>query len=70
MFSPMKYLKAAFVAYSISQTAVDFNGGGIDKIKQELNEKGYVLASIAFVATNTKIECSQHQLRTLDMVGV
>ena len=34
----MKYLKAAFVVYSISQTAVDFNGGDIDKIKQELNK--------------------------------
>ena len=58
MFSPLKYLKAAFVVYSISQTTVDFDGGGIDKIKRELNKKGYVLASIAFVATNTKIECS------------
>ena len=58
MFSPVKYLKAAFVVYSISQTAVDFNGGSIDEIKRELNKKDYALASIAVVATNTKIECS------------
>ena len=59
MFSPLKYLKAAFVVYSISQTAVDFNGGSIDEIKRELNKKDYALASIiAFAAPNTKIECS------------
>ena len=52
MFSPLKYLKAAFVVYSISQTTVDFNGDSIDKIKRELIENDCALASIANVATH------------------
>jgi hypothetical protein len=48
----LKYLKAAFVVYSISQTTVDFNGGSIDKIKWELIEDDCALASIATVATH------------------
>lgn len=53
----MKYLKAAFVVYSISQTTVDFNGGSIDEINWELIENDCALASIATVATHDCRPC-------------
>jgi len=47
-FLLLKYLKAAFVVYSISQMTVDFYGGSIDENKWELIERGKYFSKHCF----------------------